>query len=375
MDLYLLILPPTPNLRRVSLMGKPQVSYSQLRLVIPPLEEPLPTLHKEGALLKLSQTLRRPKGKVRSHFSQQKGFTKTHLAVHNVKQREGESVRAFATRYIDDTLQILDLHEDQRISSFVHGLKARNLVERLTTDLPSTYKGLMEKTYTWIEAREVATNEASNDWKDNFERSRKPSRDNGMRKEERKEAKPAENPVLMINRKSYNLRKRYAEEDYNKVGEIKFPPLTKDKISADPVIIKVYVSWRQVNRNRHETNGDRGIHYPWAYTVPYAKRIWYPPLKKSSQGSEEEQKIASEARQAAKGGILSCVDAEENIMVNNRYPKQIITIRRQLPTKTKLKLQKLLKAHTDVFAWTTAHMTRVSRTIIVGEETLIQNTE
>ncbi|GKB21647.1 reverse transcriptase domain-containing protein [Tanacetum coccineum] len=119
------------------------------------------------------------KAKFRSHFSQQKRFTKTHLAVHSIKQREGESVRAFATRYTDDTLQILGLHEDQRIFGFVHGLKARNLVEHLSTDLPSTYKGLMEKTYTWIEAREVATNGAPNDQRDNFKRSRKSSWDNG----------------------------------------------------------------------------------------------------------------------------------------------------------------------------------------------------
>ncbi|GJV43272.1 reverse transcriptase domain-containing protein [Tanacetum coccineum] len=96
------------------------------------------------------------KAKFQSHFSQQKRFTKTHLAVHSIKQREGESVKAFATRYTDDTLQILGLHEDQRISGFVHGLKTRNLVEYLSTNLLSTYKGLMEKTYTWIKAREVA---------------------------------------------------------------------------------------------------------------------------------------------------------------------------------------------------------------------------
>ncbi|GJR38511.1 reverse transcriptase domain-containing protein [Tanacetum coccineum] len=108
------------------------------------------------------------KAKFRSHFSQQKRFTKTHLVVHSIKQREGESVRAVATRYTDDTLHILGLYVDQRIFGFIHGLKARNLVEHLSTDLPSTYKGLMEKTYTWIEAREVATNGAPNDQRDNF---------------------------------------------------------------------------------------------------------------------------------------------------------------------------------------------------------------
>ncbi|GKB85302.1 hypothetical protein Tco_0957574 [Tanacetum coccineum] len=35
------------------------------------------------------------KAKFQSHFSQQKKFTKTHLAVHNIKKRDGESTRAF----------------------------------------------------------------------------------------------------------------------------------------------------------------------------------------------------------------------------------------------------------------------------------------
>ncbi|GKE03265.1 hypothetical protein Tco_1395283 [Tanacetum coccineum] len=291
-----------------------------------------------------------------ARICQQKRFTKTHLAFHSIKQREGESVRAFATRYTDDTLQILGLHEDQRIFGFVHGLKARNLVEHLSIDLPSTYNGLMEKTYTWIEAIEVATNGAMNDRRDNFERSKKPSWDNGRGqtsgdrfspyrgpnqellyslskspreiiatekvaktfeqplrlpgskwsrdktkychfhkdhghdtnqcrelkhqiaeavksgqlahlvkgikkkkekvsdtqlgewKEEKKKAKPTETHVLMISRRSCNPRKRHVEEDYNEVGEITFPLVTKDKSSADPVIIKAYVLGRQVNR-------------------------------------------------------------------------------------------------------------------------------
>nr|GEX85710.1 hypothetical protein [Tanacetum cinerariifolium] len=97
--------------------------------------------------------------------------------VHNIKQRDGESLRALVTRYTDETLQILGLHKDQSIFGFVHGLRTRNLVEHLSTYLPSTYKCLMEKTYTWIKAKEVATNRAPNEWRNNFERSRKSSWD------------------------------------------------------------------------------------------------------------------------------------------------------------------------------------------------------
>nr|GEV71213.1 reverse transcriptase domain-containing protein [Tanacetum cinerariifolium] len=58
--------------------------------------------------------------------------------------------------------QILGLHEEHHIFGFVHGFNIRSLVEFLFTDLLATYKGLMEKIYTWIEAKDVATNEASN---------------------------------------------------------------------------------------------------------------------------------------------------------------------------------------------------------------------
>nr|GEU47804.1 hypothetical protein [Tanacetum cinerariifolium] len=119
---------------------------------------------------------------------------KMHLTVYSIKQREGESVRAFATRYTDDTLQILGLYEDQCISCFVHGLITRNLFEHLSTDLPSTYKGLIEKTYTWIKSREVATNGALNDQRDNFERLRKSSWDNVRGQKSRDRFSPYRRP-------------------------------------------------------------------------------------------------------------------------------------------------------------------------------------
>ncbi|GJY31557.1 hypothetical protein Tco_0415052 [Tanacetum coccineum] len=96
--------------------------------------------------------------------------------------------------YTDDTLQILGLHEEQRISGFVHSLRTRSLVEHLSTDLPSAYKGLMEKTYTWVEAREVATNGVSNDQRDGYERSKKSSWDNNKGQKNRDRFSPYQGP-------------------------------------------------------------------------------------------------------------------------------------------------------------------------------------
>ncbi|GJR90299.1 hypothetical protein Tco_0214310 [Tanacetum coccineum] len=66
----------------------------------------------------------------------------------------------------------------------------RSLVKHLSTNLPPTYKGLMEKTYTWVEAREVATNGVLNDRRDSFERPRKSSWNNNKGQMDRSQSFP-----------------------------------------------------------------------------------------------------------------------------------------------------------------------------------------
>ncbi|GKC32014.1 reverse transcriptase domain-containing protein [Tanacetum coccineum] len=221
---------------------------------------------------------------IRSHFSPHKKFTKTHLAVHNIKQREGESTRAFITRYTDDTLQILGLNGEQRISGFIHGLRKRSLVEHLSTDLPSTYKGLIEKTYTWVEAREVATNGASSDRRDSFERT-------AMQK-----------MGILVSTIH---------------GAIKF----------------------------HTKKGTG--------TVLLAEE--------THEGTKRARKILARNEER----VLRCVNAEEKIIVNDKYPDQMVTIEKQLPEHFKKELQNLLKSNADFFAWTHADMTVIPRTITV----------
>ncbi|GJV16595.1 hypothetical protein Tco_1361918 [Tanacetum coccineum] len=171
------------------------------------------------------------KEKIRSYFSQQKKFTKTHLVVHNIKQRDGESTMAFVTRYTDNNLQILGLHAEQRIFSFVHGLKTRSLVEFLSTDLPTTYKGLMEKTYTWIEAKEVSTNGASNDIKEGFDKI-----NNGFSWVNNKERKKKQDRVRISGRQ---VNRVYMDSEKELKGTF--------------------------HQNNHAENGDRSVHYSCSY--------------------------------------------------------------------------------------------------------------
>ncbi|GKC21346.1 hypothetical protein Tco_1023496 [Tanacetum coccineum] len=204
------------------------------------------------------------------------------MAVHNIKQREAESTRDFATRYTDDTLQILGLPEDRRISGFVHRLRTRNLVEFLSTNLPTTFKGLIEKTYTWIKVREVATNGTLNDRRESFERSKKTSWDNNRGQKRRDRFSPYRGPNRgLLSKLSKSPREILATEKIEeaiKLGqlshlvkgikkerakasdtqreegrrtralEITFLPVIRNNNSSALVIIKARIFGRQVNR-------------------------------------------------------------------------------------------------------------------------------
>ncbi|GKA72447.1 reverse transcriptase domain-containing protein [Tanacetum coccineum] len=214
------------------------------------------------------------KAKFRSHFSQQKNFTKTHLAVRNIKQRKGESTRAFATRYTDDNLQILGLYKDQRISSFVHGLRTRSLVEHLSTDIPSTYKGKTSKDQRRPPGIITKERKAGTDYghdtndlrqlRSQIEEAVKSRQRShlvkGIKKERAKAFEnqrlkgkkdkgttPTEAPILMI-RKAESYTRDNTYEDFISEGrEITFPSVTRGSNYSAPVIIKEKIFGREVS--------------------------------------------------------------------------------------------------------------------------------
>ncbi|GJS80464.1 hypothetical protein Tco_0730345 [Tanacetum coccineum] len=80
---------------------------------------------------------------------------------------------------------------------------------------------------------------------------------------------------------------------------------------------------------------------------------------------KEGMKKVRETSPTSQKGVFSCIVAEEKVVINNKYPKQIITIRRKLSEHLKGRLRDLLRANAYVFAWTHADMTGIPRTIKV----------
>ncbi|GJS86300.1 hypothetical protein Tco_0752841 [Tanacetum coccineum] len=321
-----------------------------------------------------------------------------HLAVHNIKQREGKSTRGLTTRYTDDTLQILGLHDDQRISGFIHGLRTRSLVEHLSTDLPFTYKGLMEKTYTWIDAREVATNGAPSDRRENFKRSKKSSWDNNRGQKGR-------------DRQGESYTRDNTSEDFIFEGrKIIFPLVTRGSNSSAPVIIKAKIFGREVGRVHMDSGSSCEVNYKHYFmklkpSIRASKIDSKVPLigflgEKSWSSGEIPLEIMIGDPLLARKETLKFVIVRSNSSYNMflgrtsmqkigivvstihraikfhtvkgigtvflRYnSKKIKEGMKKLPKHFKERLRDLLRSNADVFAWTHADMTGIPKTIMI----------
>ncbi|GKA27833.1 reverse transcriptase domain-containing protein [Tanacetum coccineum] len=334
--------------------------------------------------------------------SQQKKFTKTHLAVHNIKQREGESTRAFITRHTDETLQILDL--------------------------PFTYKGLMEKTYTLVEAREVATNGASSDRRDSFERPKKSYWDNnkGQRNKDRFSPYRGPNhgllPSLSKSPKEILATEKTARsfepppKMFGNYGgkEIIFPPVAK--VNNAPVIIEAKIFGRKVGRVYMDSRSSCEIIYEHCFeklnpTIKATKVDLKTPLvgfsgERSWSIGEVPLEIAIGDAPLSRTETLNFVivrfDSSYNMLLGRtamqrmgivvstihgaikfHTKKGIATVlstneadegtkrARKIPATNEERVLSCVNAeekiisNADVFAWTHADMTRIPRTIMV----------
>ncbi|GKE39268.1 hypothetical protein Tco_1462673, partial [Tanacetum coccineum] len=82
---------------------------------------------------------------------------------------------------------------------------------------------------------------------------------------------------------------------------------------------------------------------------------------KTDEGTKRTRKILSTNEER----VPSCINAEEKIIVNDKYPDQTVTIEKQLLEHFKKELQNLLKSNANVFAWIHADRTGILRTIMV----------
>ncbi|GJS34030.1 reverse transcriptase domain-containing protein [Tanacetum coccineum] len=85
-----------------------------------------------------------------AYFMQQKKYVKDPVEIHNIKQRDGETIKDFMERFKVETGRINGALECMRISGFMHGVNNPELTKCLNEHVPKTMEEMMTITTAFI---------------------------------------------------------------------------------------------------------------------------------------------------------------------------------------------------------------------------------
>ncbi|GJX72365.1 reverse transcriptase domain-containing protein [Tanacetum coccineum] len=91
-----------------------------------------------------------------AYFMQQKKYVKDLVEIHNIKQRDGETIEDFIERFKVETGRMKGAPECMRISGFMHGVNNPELTKCLNEHVPKTMEKMMTVTTAFIRGETAA---------------------------------------------------------------------------------------------------------------------------------------------------------------------------------------------------------------------------
>nr|GEX90039.1 reverse transcriptase domain-containing protein [Tanacetum cinerariifolium] len=91
-----------------------------------------------------------------SYFMQQKKYVKDPVEIHNIKQRDGETIKDFMELFKIETGRMKGAPECMRIFGFMHGINNPELTKRLNEHVPKTMEEMMIATTAFIRGEAAA---------------------------------------------------------------------------------------------------------------------------------------------------------------------------------------------------------------------------
>nr|GEY50792.1 hypothetical protein [Tanacetum cinerariifolium] len=92
-----------------------------------------------------------------AYFMQQKKYIKDPMEIHNIKQRDGETIEDFMERFKTETGRMKGAPECMRIFGFMHGVNNPELIKRLNEHVPKTMEEMMITTTAFIRGEATTT--------------------------------------------------------------------------------------------------------------------------------------------------------------------------------------------------------------------------
>nr|GEV70280.1 reverse transcriptase domain-containing protein [Tanacetum cinerariifolium] len=98
-----------------------------------------------------------------AYFMQQNKYVKDPVEIHNIKQKDKETIEDFMERFKVETGRMKGAPECMRISGFMHGVNNPELTKRLNEHVPKTMKEMMITTTAFIRGEVAAASKKKGD--------------------------------------------------------------------------------------------------------------------------------------------------------------------------------------------------------------------
>nr|GEW47029.1 reverse transcriptase domain-containing protein [Tanacetum cinerariifolium] len=270
------------------------------------------------------------------YFMQQKKYVKDPVEIHNIKQKDGETIEDFMKRFKVETRCMKGAPECMGISGFMHGVNNPELTKLLNEHVPKTMEEMMITTTAFIrgEATVASKKKGHVSWKEQDQSKRQKS----------------------------DKRKKVTQS-FERVKEITFPPLAASSRTEGPFVIEAEVGGHVIHparlygRGKTEAPSDHRKHqsfhksmdelHDWIVTIRSTVLI---PTECTSVTASSA--VSSEERTRP---------ANLKVALHLDFPDQEVAIRGMLSDKGRTELCSILKKNLGIFAWQPSDMTGVPR--------------
>nr|GEW83692.1 reverse transcriptase domain-containing protein [Tanacetum cinerariifolium] len=181
-----------------------------------------------------------------AYFMQQKKYIKDPVEIHNIKQRDGETIEDFMERCKIETGRMKEAPECMRIFGFMYGVNNPELTKRLNEHVPKTMEEMMITTTSFIrgEAAAASKKKGHASWKPQDQSKRhssdkrpdfrgklshlikeiKQGRDQSKARKKETTVKDKPTTIYMVQSWQRTVKQKVTQS-FERVGEIAFPQL------------------------------------------------------------------------------------------------------------------------------------------------------
>nr|GEW65545.1 reverse transcriptase domain-containing protein [Tanacetum cinerariifolium] len=290
-----------------------------------------------------------------AYFMQQKKYVKDPAEIHNIKQKDGETIEDFMEWFKVETGRIKGAPEYIRISGFMHGVNNPELTKRLNEHVPKTMEEMMITTTAFIRGNVAAASKKKchTSWR---------TRDQSKRHTSEK-------------RSDFRGQPR---EGRGSSREIKFPSLETSSGTEGPLVIEAKIGGHMIHRMYVDGGSSTKILYEHCFNRlrPEVNNQMVPVTTSLTGFSTETIWPMGQLRLLVTIGdadystrawmnfIIIPKEAgvpHENFKValHPNFPYQEVAIGGTLSAKRRTELCSLLKENLNIFAWQPSDMTRV----------------